>query len=279
MKEGSTMKTGVIGIGNMGRILTEALLDQKAISPTDMTIVNRTMKKAIELKNIYQDITVAKNAKDVAMSSDLIFICVKPLDVFVVIQDIHPFLTKNKCLVSITSPVSVDQLESLVPCSVARAIPSITNRAKAGVSLMTYGENCKAEWKNKLEFLLKKISVPVEIDEKFTRVASDIVSCGPAFFSYLTQRFVSAAVKETEIDRDTAITLASEMLIGLGELLKNRYFTLTALQEKVCVKGGITGEGIKVLDAELGEVFEHVFVATQLKFEEDLEKIRKQFNL
>jgi competence protein ComER len=273
------MKTGIIGIGNMGRILTEAMLDENAISQTDVTIVNRTRKKAIELKNIYQDITVVDSAKACARRSDLIFICVKPLDVYDVIQDIHPFLTKDKCIVSITSPVSVDQLESIVPCSVARAIPSITNRAKAGVSLMTFGESCKDGWRKKLELLFQKFSLPVEIDEKFTRVASDIVSCGPAFFSYLTQRFIQAAVKETEIDRETAITLASEMLIGLGELLRKGYYTLPALQEKVCVKGGITGEGIKVFEAELGEVFEHVFAATHLKFKDELEKIRNQFTL
>lgn len=273
------MKTGIIGIGNMGRILAEALLDEKAVSASDLTIVNRTMQKAIELKNIYQNINVVENVKEAANRSDLIFICVKPNDVYDIIQKIHPFLTKEKCLVSITSPISTDQLESIVPCSVARAIPSITNRAKAGVSLMSFGANCSEKWKKSLVKLFEKISVPVEIEEKFTRVASDIVSCGPAFFSYLVQRFISAAVKETEIDTETANTLASEMLIGLGELLKNRYYTLPSLQEKVCVKGGITGEGIKVFDEELGDIFEHVFSATHLKFKTETEKIKKQFTL
>lgn len=273
------MKTGIIGVGNMGRIITEAMLDEKAVSPSDLTIVNRSKKKALELKNIYPAITVVDEPAHVAKRSDLIFICVKPLDVLGVVQDIRPYLTREQCLVSITSPVSVNQLESIVPCSVARAIPSITNRAKAGVSLMTFGENCREEWKQKLMQLLSRISVPVEIEEKVTRVASDMVSCGPAFFSYLTQRFISAAVKETEIDKETAITLASEMLIGLGELLKNQYYTLPTLQEKVCVKGGITGEGIKILEEELGDVFEHVFLATQQKYKEDLEKVRKQFHL
>jgi competence protein ComER len=53
---------------------------------------------------------------------------------------------------------------------------------------------------------------------------------------------------------------------------------LPTLQEKVCVKGGITGEGIKVLEAELGDVFEHLFQATHRKFEEDLALILQQFS-
>jgi competence protein ComER len=53
---------------------------------------------------------------------------------------------------------------------------------------------------------------------------------------------------------------------------------LPTLQEKVCVKGGITGEGIKVLEAEIGNVFEHLFQATHKKFDEDLAHIEQQFS-
>lgn len=143
---------------------------------------------------------------------------------------------------------------------------------------MTYGEHCSEHWKTKVEKLISKISVPVSIDERITRVASDIVSCGPAFFSYLLQNFIQAAVKETEIDTETATIFASEMIVGLGELIKQGHYTLPSLQEKVCVKGGITGEGIKVLENELGMVFEHIFQATHAKFKEELGKVEIQFS-
>lgn len=273
------MKIGIIGTGNMGRILAEALLDGKAVSPSSMIVTNRTLAKAEDIKKIYTDITISSHAVDVASKSDVLFICVKPIDVHNVIKEIKPYLSDEKCVVSITSPISVDQLESVVPCSVARAIPSITNRALAGVSLLTFGDRCDEIWKEKLLKMFSCISTPISIEENITRVASDIVSCGPAFFSYLTRRFINAAVSETKIDEVTATKLASEMLIGLGELLRKGYYTLPTLQEKVCVKGGITGEGIKVLEKELGDVFEHLFQATHLKFEEDLEETEKQFTL
>ncbi|MBS4215582.1 late competence protein ComER [Neobacillus rhizophilus] len=267
------MNIGIIGTGNMGRILVEALIDGEAVSPSSMLITNRTIAKAMLLKDKYKGIRVGANEVEVAAQSDLIFVCVKPLDVFKVIDKINPHLTENKCLVSITSPISTAQIESKVSCSVVRVIPSITNRALSGVSLMTYGESCRDNWRLEMDNLMTKISVPVDIDEKVTRVASDIVSCGPAFFSYLLQAFINAAVKETEIDEKVATVLASEMIVGLGELLKQGHYTLPSLQEKVCVKGGITGEGIKVLDNELGEMFEHVFQATHAKFKEDLDKV------
>jgi competence protein ComER len=268
------MKIGVIGTGNMGTVLVEALIESKAISPSSVMIANRTKAKALLLKDKYEEIFVEENPVEVAAQTDLLFICVKPLDVLKIIDQINPQLTKEKCLISITSPISTKQIENMVNCSVARVIPSITNRALSGVSLITYGENCTNEWQASVEELCAKISVPVGIDEKITRVSSDIVSCGPAFFSYLLQRFINAAVNVTGVNESTATILASEMIVGLGELLKQGHYTLPSLQEKVCVKGGITGEGIKVLENELGEVFEHVFQATHAKFNEDLEKVR-----
>ncbi|MBU8879462.1 late competence protein ComER [Bacillus sp. FJAT-29790] len=273
------MNIGIIGTGNMGRILTEALLDGNAVSSSSLTITNRTIKKSLEIQKNYQGVQVAANGKDVAERSSLIFICVKPHDIYHVIKEISPFLTKEKCVVSITSPITVEQIESVTPCSVARVIPSITNRALAGVSLVSFGNNCDKKWKERIWNLCQAISKPVEIEENITRVSSDIVSCGPAFFSYLTQAFILAAVKETKIDQKTATTLAEEMLIGMGELLKKGFYTLPTLQEKVCVKGGITGEGIKVLESELGEVFEHVFQATHAKFKDEINKVKDQYPL
>lgn len=272
------MEVGIIGTGNMGTILAEAMLYANAVSPSSMTVTNRTKAKALLLKDKFSDITVVDNAYEVAKRAELVLICVKPQDVYTILQELKSVITKEHCVVSITSPISVSNLESQIACSVARVIPSITNRASSGVSLFSFGKNCTETWQKKLLSLFEQISVPVEIEEKITRVSSDIVSCGPAFFSYLIQRFILAAIKETNIDQQTATTLASEMLIGLGDLLKKGYYTLPTLQEKVCVKGGITGEGIKVLEAEIGEVFEHVFQATHRKFNEDIAHIEQQFS-
>ena len=271
------MKIGIIGTGNMGRILAEALIDGNAVSPSSMMITNRTLSKALEINKIYPDLSVGKNAVEVAENADVIFVCVKPHNVLGVLETINPALTRDKCVISITSPISVGQIENKVDCSVMRIIPSITNRALAGVSLFSFGTQCTTEWKEAIFTLFKKVSVPLEIEENITRVASDIVSCGPAFFSHLVQSFINAAVKETEIDQETATKLSSEMLIGLGELLSENHYTLQTLQEKVCVKGGITGEGIKVLESETGDMFEQLFQATHKKFAKELEKTEEQF--
>ncbi|MBN8432698.1 late competence protein ComER [Priestia flexa] len=272
------MNIGFIGTGNMGRILIDAFIESKAVHPSQLTITNRTKGKAKTIQKQHREIQLGDCAEEVVRSSQLIFICVKPLDIHPLLIKIKPLLTKEHCIVSITSPISVEQLESIVPTQVARIIPSITNRALSGVSLMTYGDHCSSFYQNYLTNLFSSMSKAVSIPQNITRVSSDIVSCGPAFFSFLLQKFIDAAVQETEISKEEATIMASDMIIGMGKLLEKEIFTLPTLQEKVCVKGGVTGEGIKVLEEELGDMFVHLFQKTHEKFDEDIELVEKQFN-
>ncbi|MGM0844170.1 MAG: late competence protein ComER [Bacillota bacterium] len=273
------MKVGIVGTGNMGGVLIEAFIESGALSPSDLNVVNRTRTKAKNLQQKHSGISIYDEPAKVIQDSDVIFICVKPLDIYDLLKNNSHHFTKEKCIVSITSPISVEQIESLVDCSCMRVIPSITNRALSGVSLFSFGSRCSDSWRSAIWELLSTISTPVNIKENITRVSSDIVSCGPAFFTYLTRKFIQGAVSETEIDEATATVLASEMLIGLGELLKKEIYTLAALQEKVCVKGGITGKGISAMEENLGSLFHELFKATHKKFDEDLAETKKQFGV
>lgn len=260
----------------MGTILIEAMIESGAASAPDLFITNRTIQKALDIKKTTPEVTVFRHSSEILEFCDCIFLALKPHDIFPFIQEHKELFRKNHLVVSITSPVSTEQLGYFIPSQCARLIPSITNRALSGVSLLSFDERCTDLMKDWLSYLASQFSRPMEIEESITRVSSDIVSCGPAFFTYITRRFIQSATEETGITHEEAEQLASDMLIGLGELLKKEIYTLPTLQEKVCVKGGVTGEGIRVMDEELGKVFNHVFLATQARFVEDKEVIDKQ---
>jgi competence protein ComER len=271
------MKIGIIGTGNMGSVLISSFIESLAVQPSKMVIANRTTVKTNAIKEKYPDIKVADSPEDVIKFADTIFLCVKPLEFHPLLQHIKDQLCEQQLLVSITSPITLQQLESMVPCNVARVIPSITNRALAGASLVTFGQSCNEENRDMLMELVANISTPVIIEEDVTRVSSDIASCGPAFLSYLIQRFIESAVNETNISKEMATFLASEMIIGMGKLLEKEIYSLPGLMEKVCVKGGVTGEALKVFQAELGPLFDHVIQRTHDKYREDCEKVTEQF--
>ncbi|QDP40669.1 late competence protein ComER [Radiobacillus deserti] len=273
------MKWGVIGTGNMGSILINSWMSSNVMSQSQLYIHNRTVQKAFDIQKDYPNIHVLVQAEDLIDEVDIVFVCVKPLEIYPLLKKTRKHWRKEQCLVSITSPFSVEKLESLVPCQVARMIPSITNRALSGITLLTFGDSITKEMKGYLEQSSKIYSTPFYIDDDITRVSSDIVSCGPAFFGYLAEQFIDSAVKETKIDKDTATELTEKMFIGFGKLLEDGHFTLPELIQKVCVKGGVTGEGIKAMDGELGDLFPLLIRSTHAKYDEDISKISEQLEL
>ncbi|QTM99891.1 late competence protein ComER [Sediminibacillus dalangtanensis] len=270
------MKWGIIGTGNMGQILIHAWMSSGVIEPDQLYINNRTISKAQAIQTVYPGVHVLEDKNELAAVADILFICARPTEIYPLLAEIHDRLTSEQCLVSITSPYSVQRLEQLVPCQVVRMIPSITNRALSGTTLFSFGESVTKEMKGYLLQSSKLFSKPQAIEEKVTRIASDIVSCGPAFFSYLAQEFIEAACRDTSISKQEATSLMENMLIGYGKLLEEGHYSLPRLVEKVCVKGGVTGEGIKALEGEAGRLFSGLISRTHAKYREDIEKISYQ---
>ena len=271
------MRLGFIGTGSMGSILIESFLASNALLPNQIVASNRSPDKLLRLADKYPGLQMAATNSQTARESDITFLCVKPLEYMKVLDEIHPSLRDDQLLVSITSPVLISDLEKKVSCKVAKMIPSITNYVQAGASLLMFGTRCLAEEKNKLFQLIQKISHPILVDESIIRVSSDIVSCGPAFFSFLLQQFISAAVKETKISQEEATFLTTQMIIGVADLISKGPFDLQTLQQRVCVPGGVTWEGLSALQNAENEFIE-LYRRTHKKFREDLHEVQHMFH-
>ncbi|MFD2369754.1 late competence protein ComER [Brevibacillus sp. GCM10020057] len=264
---------GFIGTGSMGSILIEALLSAKALSPSQIIIANRTPAKAERLAERHPGLIVAQSNVELAKKAQALLLCVKPLEYRVLLEQIAPALSPEHLLITITSPIKLAQLEELVPCAVARVVPSITNAARSGVSLCEFGSRVTESQRQFILNLFSQISNPTVISESFLRITSDLTSCGPAFISYILQQMIQDAVSETGISQEAATYLTTQMFIGMADLLKSEIFTLPSLQQRVCVPGGITGEGLIPLQESIPGRFAEVFRRTHAKFAEDQELV------
>jgi len=267
------LKWGIIGTGNMGQVLLHALTSSHAVKEKDVYLYNRTFLKAYALKEDYPNVHVCQTMEAVIDECDFILLCAKPIEIIDIAYQMKDRVDETKTIISITSPISVEQLSDIFHHNVARIIPSITNRANNGVTLMTFNKHIDPNKKAILIQTFKQFSTPVEIEEPHVRIASDIVSCGPAFFSFMLEKMIVAANKQTGIPEEVATILSEQMMIGLGKLFDDQIFNLPALKEKVMVKGGITGVGMKALEQSFQDVFENVFHATHTKFDLEKEKV------
>lgn len=271
------MNVGFIGTGTMGSLLIEAFIASGALTPAQIAISNRTFAKAQALADRYPGMKAEKTNAGAACGCDIIFLCIKPHEFKNAVDDLKPVIRPHQIIVSITSPVLISHLEGELDCKIAKVIPSITNFVWSGASLCIYGQTMQEEDKAQLESLLSHISEPLQIDESYTRIVSDLSSCGPAFISFLLEQFVEAAVNETGIGREEALRVASAMLLGTGLLLTEGGLTPADVQERVAVPGGITAKALSLLRRETDGVFNQLIRTTHSKFKEDLKKVSISF--
>lgn len=271
------MKVAFIGTGSMGSLLIEAFLRSGALHPHFICASNRSQEKAEALARCYSGLQAVSSNVEAVTGSQIIFLCVKPLDFPLVLTEIRDVLNENQIVVAITSPVQIQRLEEAIPCKIAKIIPSITHSSLSGASLCIYGQRILPEDRLLLEQLMSSISQPVVIDESETRIASDISSCGPAFIAFILQEWAEAAARHTGLEYHQAIKLGSEMLYGTGKLLTDSGFSPEELQRRVAVPGGVTAEGIAVLRAHMQHVFSTLIKKTHHKYEEDVDKLEQLF--
>ena len=76
---------------------------------------------------------------------------------------------------------------------------------------------------------------------------------------------------------EQAVQLASRMLLGTGQLLTEGGFTPETLQQRVSVPGGITAQGLRLIEQEVDGMFNRLIRITHAKYAEDLEKVSSMF--
>lgn len=271
------MNVGFIGTGAMGSLLIEAFVASGALDPCHIAISNRTYAKAQVLADRYPGMRAERSNASTASISDILFLCVKPHEYKKVIDELKPVMRPEQLLISITSPVLIEHLEELLPCKIAKVIPSVTNLVWSGATLCIYGSRISEEDQGIIEDLLAYISEPLPIEEPYTRIVSDLSSCGPAFFAYLVEQFVDAAVCETGIAREDAVKVASAMLLGTGLLLTEGGLSPEDVQRRVAVPGGITAQALQLLNRELDGTFNRLIRTTHKKFDDDVAKTTADF--
>jgi pyrroline-5-carboxylate reductase len=251
---------GFIGTGHLGSMLVRKFVETKAIDAGDILASNRTPEKALQLADSI-GIRI-NNSRAVAKHSDVLFLCVPPLEVSNILGDLEDQFTSDKLLVCTAADVSLNMLQTLCRARLARAFPSMTSECLKGATLLAFGDNATALDKDLITQLFCAIGDAVEVDEKDFGVLGDLTSCAPGYIAALMQEFALAANRKG-IPGDLAERLVKQTLAGTAQLLEEESFQHMAC--RVTTKGGITEAGAEVIKQEAPLMFERLFQATQAK--------------
>lgn len=249
---------GFIGTGHLGSMLMHKFIETGAIYPEDILAANRTPEKAARLRQA-TGIQVAGD-RVVAELSDVLFICVRPVDVRDVLSELDDVLTAEKLVVSVAADVSLEIMQSLCPARLARAFPSMASRKGQGVTLLCYSATATREDRRLISGLFDAIGTSEEVAEEDFAVLADLTSCGPGYFAAIMREFALAAERKG-IPPELAERLIGQTMLGTALLLQEESFA--GLIESVATKGGITEAGVSVIREHAPTMFDRLFLETE----------------
>ena len=253
------MKIGFIGLGNMGASLAKAVW--KARNTDTILLSNLSQDKVDTFIASYGG--QASSNEEIFAEADVIFLAVKPAQISSLLTEFQYILEKRQSLllISMAAGVRLEKLASLVPSQhrFIRMMPNTPVSIGQGVISYALSANCKADDKEVFCQLLQHAGLLFEISEGLIDAATGLAGCGPAFVYLFIEALADAGV-QTGLQRDTALQMAAQTVLGAGQLVLESNQHPGGLKDQVCSPGGSTIAGVASLEAHAfrGTVMEAV---------------------
>jgi pyrroline-5-carboxylate reductase len=269
---------GFIGYGHMGSVLLNALLETKAILPSEIYITNRTTVKLLPLKQKYPDITICEESRQVASQCDTLFLCVSTMQVHPVLYDIFPTLKPETHLILISGGLEISSVESCYAGPITKIIPTILAEVHCGTTLICHNQKVPEQNRTHFNSILGRIGKIMEIDEAQFEIAADFTSCAPGLIAAIANNFILAGSSLGNISKHDAQDLFLESIYGTAKTLREHEISLEEYIQRIATKGGATEGGVSVLNEQLPETFAAMFSVADQRHEQRKQITRQQFS-
>lgn len=269
---------GFIGYGSMGKMLVKGVINSAKINQRDIIITRKNMNRLNEIKEEWPDINISSDVIDVVKHARYIFLCMKPSEFYDVLKEIKTVITPGKHIISITSALLLQDIESIVPCKITKILPTVISEVGEGITLVCHNSMVDKEDADKVENILKSFSNLKHIKEEYFGLVSQFTSSGPGFYAAILQEFVEAGRRYSDSISEVELTdIIAQTVYGTVKLMLENSMDFTDVINRVAVKGGITEDGVKVMKSGLPMVFDEMFAKTMEKRKLVDEKLHEQF--
>ncbi|HOL21878.1 MAG TPA: pyrroline-5-carboxylate reductase [bacterium] len=263
---------GIIGCGNMGSILVDAVVSGGLYPPSSVYVSDIRKEKLDGLKKDF-GIFPADN-RTIAEKAEIVIIAVKPDKVKEVITEIKDTLTPASILISIAAGLSTVKIEKFIgkkPIPVIRVMPNINVKVKAGIIVYCTGryggKHCKIA-----EKLFSPLGIVFKLPEDKFDIITAISGSGPGFLFYIAE-CIKRICREKGLSESQSAIITRYLFYGSAKMLFETGAEPGKLKEMVTSPGGTTIAGLEAF--EKGK-FPSLLKKVIEKAEERSKQIRKK---
>lgn len=241
-------RVGFVGAGNMGEALIKGLATANLVPPDAIAAADARADRVEQLARQY-GIRAATDNGTLVRGSDVVILAVKPQIMAPVLREIGPALTGRPLLISLAAGVSTATIQGVIGRyqRLIRVMPNTPALVLEGVTAIARGVELPAEDLETAQEIFAAVGKVVVLDEELMDAVTGLSGSGPAYVAIVIEALADGGVK-MGLDRATAMTLATQTVLGAARLLAETGLHPGALKDMVSSPGGTTIAGIAALE-------------------------------
>lgn len=235
----------LIGCGNMAGAMLARWLEC-GLDPARVTVVDPVRKE------VAPGLTLLPALPAEMPVDAIILLGIKPQSLPDVAPALAPVLDGGKTIISMLAGVSIETLRAALGegAELVRVMPNMPVSLGKGVCALYADATAAADTRQAAELLLAPLGLVEWIaDEDDFNLVTAVTGCGPAFVF----RFIDALAQAAEalgMEEGQARRFAMATVQGAASLAAQAGEPPAILADRVASKGGMTREGLDVLDAD-----------------------------
>jgi pyrroline-5-carboxylate reductase len=242
------LTVGFIGGGNMGEALIKGLLGASLVPASAIHATDVRLERLKELDRLY-GIQVSSSNADLVRHSDIVILAVKPQIMDSVLKEIAPAVTRKKLLISVAAGVSTAKIRTVLhkDARLIRVMPNTPALVREGVTAIAKADNLEPDDLDTAGEIFSAVGRVVVLDETLMDAVTGLSGSGPAYVAVVIESLADGGVR-MGLDRITAMTLATQTVLGAAKLLLETGLHPGALKDMVSSPGGTSIAGIAALE-------------------------------
>ena len=263
----SKYQVGLIGVGVMGEALISGLISAR-LPKAQIVFTEKREERAREISSKYG--ARAVDLTELASSSDVILLVVKPQDLAELLAALADKLKKSAVLVSFAAGKTTEFISEKVGpnISVIRVMPNTPTLIGLGMAAISLGKSVNAEQAEFVSDFLMTCGKVISVEESLQDAVTALSGSGPAYFFAFVEEMIKSGIS-LGLSSEQATTLAIQTMVGSAAMLEQSGKSAATLRENVTSPNGTTAAALKVFnDAKLGEIVGSAMTAARNRSQE-----------
>jgi pyrroline-5-carboxylate reductase len=241
----SAFRLGFIGGGKLAGSVIRGLVRAEYCAPGSILVSEPHPATRETLEHELGVSVTAQNA-EVAEKSELVFVGVKPAVVAPVLTELAAKVG-SKVVVSLAAGVRLATMEKLGAAHFLRAMTNTPSAICRAATALAKGSRTTDTELSAIREIFGAIGAVVEVAEEQIDAVTALAGSGPAFV-YTVIEALARGGEKMGLGPEAALTLATQTVLGAGQLASETKMSPDALRKMVVTPGGTTAAGLAAME-------------------------------